>query len=198
MTTAFGAFHIVKGIQTHFTNEKYDYFKFSGKYKIRAKLETFENNPQRFFFEKLSRHPEIELMVVATILEKGAKCWIGDIVSEDGERRYFKLKGMLQSFSNRFSNEIEMMQDDFNSNFTVKEGQHPFFFKLLLSRKISKETFLVMDEIVKFSGRWNVKLDNDYMWGEMRKAVDKYKPFVLPSLDIKRCKEILLTKFEKE
>ena len=66
--------------------------------------------------------------------------------------------------------------------------QDPQIVKLYLSKKISMETFLILDKILGFSPQFNKKL-SDPVWELISLKMRKYHPFL--NIDIFKFKKIL-------
>ena len=56
--TGYEAFTIYNALKLHFTNEKYDYFKY--KAKSRVTIDSFERRKDKYYFYKLSRQKREE------------------------------------------------------------------------------------------------------------------------------------------
>ena len=66
----------------------------------------------------------------------------------------------------------------FDDGFSVFGGQHPRFLQLLLSKKISYETFIVFEDNIQFTKKWNKQIKEKVVWPTVEKKVNKYKSFV--------------------
>ena len=66
----------------------------------------------------------------------------------------------------------------FDDLFLVDRGQHPPFFKLLLSKKISYETFVVFEELLGFIERWDRQISEKVVWPVYSKRIKKFRPFL--------------------
>jgi len=66
----------------------------------------------------------------------------------------------------------------FDDIFTSKDGQHPPVLKSFLSKKINFETFLILDDILKFSKRLNKTIKEKVIWPKLYDRMIRYKPFL--------------------
>ena len=66
----------------------------------------------------------------------------------------------------------------FDDLFTSKDGQHPPILKYFLSKKINFETFLILDDILKFSKRLNKTISEKVLWPKLYDSMIRYKPFL--------------------
>ena len=82
----------------------------------------------------------------------------------------------------------------FDELFTSKEGQHPPILKYLLSKKINFETFLILDDILKYSKRFNKDINEKVLWPKLYDRMIRYKPFL--SYNITKYKMTLKNKIK--
>ena len=122
------------------------------------------------------------------------KVWIGDIVGNDrAEQVYIEWQKRQQSMSYMFKSELGELDDDFNSNIIVKDGQHPKLLRLYNSKRIGLETLVIIDDLVKVFPYWDKKITDKIVYPSINRFVSKCKPFV--QYDRDKMKNILLTKF---
>ena len=50
--------------------------------------------------------------------------------------------------------------------------------KEFLGGRLSLETLIVLDELVKFTKKWNQKLKDDIIWLDLKKIMNDYKRFL--------------------
>ena len=50
--------------------------------------------------------------------------------------------------------------------------------KEFLGGRLSLETLIVLDELVKFTKKWNQKLKDDIVWLDLKKLMNDYKRFL--------------------
>ena len=185
MYGGFDVFKIWLGIKLHFTTDTYDFITYGGK--VNCKLDTFTKRNDRYFFHKLSKKYNAEEAVdffVANFLVKD-KAWIGNLAKSDGKDNYLSYRKRKDSFSYMFRNECGVINDyldrnriNFDDLFLVNRGQHPPFFKLLLSIKISYETFVVFQELLGFIERWDREISEKVVWSVYSKRIKKFTPFL--------------------
>ena len=185
MYGGFDVFKIWLGIKLHFTTDTYDYITYGGK--VNCKIETFTKRNDRYFFHKLSKKYNAEEAVdffVANFLHKD-KAWIGNLAKSDGADIYLDYKKRKDSFTYQFRNEcnsIRVNMDNkrlsFDDLFMVNGGQHPIFFKLLLSKQICYETLVVFEELLGFIRRWDKEIEEKVVWPIYAKRIKKFTPFL--------------------
>lgn len=190
---AFKAYKTYLALKSHFGNKNYDYFKYNGR--ARASLKSFENRRDKYFFTKLANHRDVVNFLASNFLE-GDLNWVGDLVNEEiAEKNYRAWKKRIESLTYIFTNELDKLDDDYNSNLVVTEGQHPLLLKLLLRKEISPETFLILNDITPFTGCWNRRIEDKIIWPATYMKLKKYRPFF--TIDLEKFKKIVVKKFSK-
>jgi hypothetical protein len=66
----------------------------------------------------------------------------------------------------------------FDDIFTSKDGQHPPIVKMILSKKISVETFVILEDILSFSKRLNKDISETVLWPKLHERMVRYRPFL--------------------
>jgi len=186
---AFETYLMFLALSRHFTSN-YDYIKYNGK--VKANPESFEKRKDKYFFYKLSKKQNPKNFIIANLLEN-EKIWIGEMLTQKGEHIYNDWMKKTQSLSYSFSNEIEKLDDDIDEQLKIYNGQHPKLFNLFLSREISIESLIILNELLHFFPYWNKKLDVKLIWEPVHFKCTKYKPFL--TWNRLRMKSILLNRF---
>jgi len=192
IVTPFETYQHYLSLKNHFTNPKYDFFKYGAK--TRASVTSFNKRRDKYWFEKTSRKYSDEEVVdflvsnfVAT--DSPSNLWIGEIINS-GERTYAEWMKRQQSLTYLFkeqSNEL-FLENKLEDVFKCSKS-HPIILKNFLSGKISLETFVIYDKIFLFGKTFDKKLD-DPVWETVSLKIKKYSPF-LNKIDIFKYKNIL-------
>ena len=195
----YGGFDVFKtylAIKLHFTSDSYDYFKYEGK--INCKLDTFTKRNDRYFFHKLStkyKQDEIIDFFVSNFLSDDKK-WIGNLLQNDGKDVYLDFKKRKESFNYFFRSDCNNVLNDFSSRglsfdtgFTCINGQHPRVLRLLIQKKISYQTAIVLDYYLTFIKNWDKKIEEKIVWPNISNKIIKLKPFI--RFNSVECKNIL-------
>ena len=100
-------------MKNHFTNRKYDFFRYGGKSS--ATVTSFNKRKDKYWFEKTSRKysdAEIVNFLLANFVttDNPKNLWIGEIINS-GERTYSDWMKRQQSMSYMFSEAITFNQD---------------------------------------------------------------------------------------
>ena len=178
--TPFETYQHYLSLKNHFTNPKYDFFKYGAK--TRASMTSFNRRKDKYFFERTSRKfsdKEIIDFLVSNFVsaDNPQNLWIGEIINS-GERTYSEWMRRQQSLSYLFkeqSSELFLgtkLEDALNCS----KG-HPIVLKKFLSGQLSLETLTIYEKIFHFSKDFDKKL-LDPVWETVSLKIKKYSPFL--------------------
>lgn len=188
---AFEAFKLYTAIKNHFTTDSYDFFKYHGKTKVTQN--TFDVRKDKYMFHKLSKHEDPLTFLVANLSEN-PKLYVANLFDLDKEMKYNEFLRRKQSLTYIFENDIDNLLEDFDKNFEVPDdGDYPFLLKLLTRKKIAKESFIIMNDCVRFFGLWNKKITDPVLWPQIALNCKKLYPFL--SYEKDKYSAILRNKF---
>ena len=162
-------------MKAHFGNTDYDFITYRGK--SRVSRDSFYKRKDRFFFVKLSRKYKEYDKIRDYFISNFIKDRNGYISSFNNEN-YENWKIRRYSFYGIFSEEIKPFVKEFNPLFEVKKSEHPKLMKEFLGGRLSLETLIILDELVKFTKKWNQKLKDDIVWLDLNKIMNDYKRFL--------------------
>lgn len=171
----FEAFKLYTAVKNHFTVESYDFFKYNGK--VRASQHTFETRKDKYMFYKLSKR-EDALQYLVSNLSEHPSLWVGELFDPKHEAVYNNFVKRQESLSYIFENDIDKMLENFDDNFKVEEGDYPYLLKLLITGKITKETFIIVNDCVRFAGKWNKQINDPVLWPKIALNCKKLYPFL--------------------
>lgn len=174
-------------LKKHFETDKYDYHKYNGK--VKAYYDKFMTRNDAFFFYKLSRKDEPLKMLIANLI-KNPKAWIRDIVDETGEQVYLEWQKRMDSLTYMYKSELNKLHEDYQENFIVRDGQHPYIMTLYLQKHISLETFTILTRISRVYDYWEKEIVDKFIARDIIRLSKKYYPF----LDIDEKKFSKITK----
>jgi hypothetical protein len=189
--TPFETYQHYLSLKNHFTNSKYDFFKYGAK--TRASIASFNKRRDKYWFEKTSRKysdKEVVDFLVSNFVasDSPGNLWIGSLIN-GGEQVYTEWMRRQQSLSYLFkeqSNEL-FSQTKLEDALNCSKG-HPPVLKSFLSGKICLETLVIYDKIFGFSKKFDKKL-LDPVWETVSLKISKYAPFL--NIDIFQFKRIL-------
>ena len=161
-------------LKLHFEKDRYDYFKYNGK--TNASIEAFHRRKDRFKFSRLSNKlTEIVEYFVANIVR--GKKWIGDFTKKNWTEHQ-KVNQSIQYF---FENDCEKLLTkvaNFDILFNSDDGNHPKIIKEYLGKKITLETLIIFEKLLKFRERYDKDIKETFVWPEVSRLIQKYEPFV--------------------
>ena len=191
IVTPFDTYQHYLSLKNHFTNPKYDFFKYGAK--TRASMASFNKRRDKYWFEKTSRKysdKEIVDFLVSNFVASTnpQNLWIGEIINS-GERNYAEWMKRQQSLSYLYR---EQMQEFFSENkledaFNCSKG-HPPILKKFLGGDVSIESLAICEKVFSFREKFDKKLD-DPVWETVSLKLKKYLPFL--NIDMFRYKKIL-------
>ena len=189
--TPFETYQHYLSLKNHFTNPKYDFFKYGAR--TRASISSFNKRKDKYWFEKTSRKysdKEIVDFLVSNFADSDnpQNLWIGEIINS-GERTYAEWMRRQQSLTYLFkeqSNEL-FSENELENLFNCSKG-HPKILKEFLSGRLSLETFVIYDKIFQFSKNFDKNL-TDPVWETVSLKLKKYGPFI--NIDVFNYKKIL-------
>ena len=178
-------------LKNHFTNPKYDFFKYGAK--TRASMTSFNKRKDKYWFEKTSRKyndKEVVDFLVSNFVsaDTPGNLWIGEIINS-GERTYQEWMWRQQSLTYLFKEQSEELfsQTKLEDALNCSKG-HPTVLKRFLSGKLSLETLTIYDRIFRFSADFDKKL-LDPVWETVSLKIKKYTPFL--NIDVFNYKKLL-------
>ena len=191
IVTPFETYQHYLSLKNHFTNPKYDFFKYGAK--TRASVTSFNKRKDKYWFEKTSRKYSDERSLIfwylifllptthktyglekLSILEKGHTP-----NGKSGNRvRLTCSKNKATNCSRRTNS---------GSLFNCSKG-HPILLKEYLSGRLSLENFVIYDKIFHFSKNFDKKL-SDPVWETVSLKLKKYGPFL--NIDVFHFKKLL-------
>mgnify|MGYP001442868565 FL=1 len=189
--TPFETYRTYLSMKSHFTNPKYDFFKYGGK--SRATMTSFNKRKDKYWFEKTSRKYSDQqvldfLLSNFVIADNPQNLWIGEIINS-GERNYADWMRRKQSLTYLFKEQSEKLlsENELQTVFDCSKG-HPVILKRYLGGEISLETLTIMEKVFSFVRDFDKKL-TDPVWETVSLKIKKYIPFI--NINVFNYKKIL-------
>ena len=189
--TPYQTYQTYLSMKSHFTNPKFDFFKYGGK--SRATMTSFNKRKDKYWFEKTSRKysdEEVLNFLLANFVNTDTpqNLWIGEIINS-GERTYADWMRRKQSMTYIFKEESEklLLENELEIVFDCSKG-HPLLLKRYLGGEISLETFTILEKVFSFVKNFDKKLD-DPVWESVSLKIKKYIPFI--NINVFNYKKIL-------
>ena len=178
--TPFETYQTYLSMKSHFTNRKYDFFKYGGK--SRATMSSFNKRKDKYWFEKTSRKYSDEqvldfLLANFVNADTPQNLWIGEIINS-GERTYAEWMRRKQSMTYIFKEQSEKLlsENDLEEVFKCSKG-HPPLLRKYLGGEISLETLMILEKVFSFAKDFDKKLQ-DPVWETVSLKLRKYSPFL--------------------
>ena len=189
--TPFETYRTYLSMKSHFTNPKFDFFKYGGK--SRATMTSFNKRKDKYWFEKTSRKYSDQqvldfLLSNFVIADNPQNLWIGEIINS-GERNYADWMRRKQSLTYLFKEQSEKLlsENELETVFDCSKG-HPVILKKYLGGEISLETLTIMEKVFSFVRDFDKKL-TDPVWETVSLKIRKYIPFI--NINVFNYKKIL-------
>ena len=189
--TPFETYQHYLSLKNHFTNPKYDFFRYGAK--TRASVASFNKRKDKYWFEKTSRKysdGEVVDFLVSNFAsaDNPQNLRIGEIINS-GERVYADWMKRRQSSTYLFKEQSSelLSENELEILFDCSKG-HPKILKEYLSGRLSLENFVIFDKIFHFSEKFDKKL-SDPVWETVSLKIKKYGPFI--NIDVFQFKKIL-------
>ena len=189
--TPYETYQTYLSMKSHFTNKKYDFFKYGGK--SRATISSFNKRKDKYWFEKTSRKysdQEITDFLLSNFVttDTPQNLWIGEIINS-GERTYADWMKRQQSLTYLFKEQSKELiyENGFEQIFNCSKG-HPPILKKYLGGDLNLETLTIYEKIFSFRKNFDKKLV-DPVWETVSLKIKKYLPFL--NINVFQYKQIL-------
>jgi hypothetical protein len=183
----FEIYKVYLAVKLHFTskNQSYDFHKHGGR--TTARLETFTKRRDRYFFHKLSQSYDDTNAVdyFVSNFVTNTNLWVGDIIGNSGDENYREWSKRIEALHYYYEQDIDYLLERMSANdmsfddiFTVQNGQHPPILKMVLAKRISIETFVILEDLLSFSKRLNEDISETVLWPKLYDRIVRYRPFL--------------------
>ena len=183
----FEIYKVYLAVKLHFTskNQSYDFHKHGGR--TTAKLATFTKRRDRYFFHKLGKSYNNTTIVdyFVSNFVTNTNLWVGDIIGHSGDENYKEWSKRIEALHYYYEQDIDYLLERMTANdmqfddiFTSKDGQHPPIVKMILSKKISVETFVILEDILSFAKRLDKEISETVLWPKLHDRMVRYRPFL--------------------
>tara|TARA_Y100001938_G_C7904206_1_gene336204 strand:+ start:60 stop:647 length:588 start_codon:yes stop_codon:yes gene_type:complete len=189
----YDSYKLYNALKLHFESN-YDAIKYN--FKTTVKPQSFFKRKDKYFFAKIAKTYEKDLLEFYVSNFKNDMKYVGDMVNDEGDRHYQKHKKIMESITYQFQNDINKLYEsnsDFDSLLEAKDNEHPFVIKFWLQDEIELETIVILDSITGFMERENSKITETIIWPDIYRKIIKYKPFV--KFDKSKCINLLKKTF---
>lgn len=186
---AFNVYIYYLALKRHFTSD-YDFFKYGGK--VTAKFSSFEKRNDKFFFHKLSKMKDHKDLILSNILED-SNIWIGNIFNDECLRRHSEYEKTIQSLTRTFQLDLNVLKENFDENFIIKEGNYPYILDLFNEGKITLQTITILSNETNCLKYWDKSISETIIYPKRSALIRNYRPFL--EYDREKIKKIVVDKF---
>lgn len=182
----FESYKLYVSIKNHFNSSlDYNYVKYNGKTKS-VNLGTYNKRKDKYYFESLGHKKGKELLkfYVANFVVGDGR-YIAELYNQESEKVYFGWLKVIESLTYLFEQDIKEIKDfleerdlKFDELFKVNVGQHPIIFRFVQQKMIKVETYIIMDKVLNFSGRFKKDIEDNYIYPEVQYKFDRYSEFM--------------------
>lgn len=170
---------LYRAVKLHFTSN-YDFNKYHGKVKYTT--QQFENNKQKYVYEKLSKklsNEDLKFFYIVNFLNNES-VWIQDLLQQEAFDIFNEYSKKKQSLSYFFENDLLDVFSGGNHKelFNCNSNDFPLLLKKMLRNEISIETLIIMDDIFPFLNKWDSNITDSFIWPKVKLKLLKYKPFL--------------------
>ena len=184
-------------IRLHFSSPNYDFEKYNGE--IRCSHDSFMKRNDRYFFHKLAKRynrPEYQDFLVSNFAVEDSvnPKWLTGDAAEDNYKEWTKIQ---QSISRVFDQDLKTCIEyhkPFGGLFKCETKTHPPIVKLLLQKKISIVSAIILDSYLNWIEFTNHEVDEEWVWPKLQSTLHNCQSFI--KYDKVKCKVILKNRVE--
>ena len=187
--SAFEVYRTYVAIKTHFTTDRYDYFRY-GNNLNRVTQESFNKRNDIYFFVRLgtlyNEKDVVEFFVSNFIVN--SNFYIKNMDAEN----LTEWKRRQQSISYLFKTDLENLTNEcgtLNIALQCQKGSHSKALRMFLGGFIMLETLVMLNRLTRFANRYDTIIGDDVIWKRMSKTIKKYDPFV--TFDTTKAKKLV-------
>lgn len=170
---AFECYQTFLALKLHFTRWDYDYFEFRGKTK--TSVGALKRRKDRYWFDKLAFMQNQLNRMLAQFCET-PNPFIRDIVVDDDT--FFARQKRIEALAYHFKSELKILRPDFDSNFVVENGKHPFLFREYMGKRLSLESLTIIAHLTECIPYWKKNLGEDALSQTILMKIIKYHSFL--------------------
>ena len=174
---AYEVYRLYMALKLHFTTASYDITITKGA--VKSSESAFLKRRDVFLFRKLAKKFVARQEIINYFVAGDTN---GGIFNADSDDIYEKWKGRHDRLSYMFTDDIGRLLVEAEKSeqdpLVSYNNQHPILIKMLLGKKISLETVIILDKLLDFRYNVTTELLNDFIWNDLNLLIIKYRPFV--------------------
>jgi hypothetical protein len=181
--TGFDAFKLYQSLHLHFTDPKYDFFRYKGSVK-HCTPDKFEIRRDKFFFHRLAKkYPtteELAFFLAANFFSLKVD-WVRDVTSDESEDVYKSRKRIKESLEYVVIGDLKergYTVDSLQAAIVVTNGQYPTLLTQALTHEIHEETVVVLNTLIHFLPTWGKLITDTIVFPAVKTRYEAYTPFL--------------------
>lgn len=187
----YDSYTIYNALKLHFESDGYDAIKYN--YKTNISPQSFYKRKDKYFFAKIARKYDKDLIGYYVSNFKEGVSYVGDMVNEDGEINYRRHQRIIQSLSKCYKDDLNKLEGDLDQYLISEDNQHPKIIQLLMQGEIHLETIVILNSILEFVQKEDSKISDTIIWPDIKRKILKYQPFV--HFDFDKFRQITIKRF---
>ena len=179
--TPFECYKTYIAMKQHFCKDSYDYQRYGNRFP-NMHIQQFYERKDRFFFEKMSREfsdKDVESFFLSNFVsdKDPEKVFMAEMI-KGGRNTFIEWKKRNQALLYNFKEDANKLFEGKNINdvFDCSKG-HPPLLKDYLGGRVSIETLVICDKILRFRKDFDNKL-SPYVWKTVSEKIKNYEPFI--------------------
>jgi len=180
---AFNSYELFNSLKLHFTNKKYDYFKYKGKTLAGKYASRFDKQKDRKVYHNLWAKYKTELKgFYISVIISGDVPWAGSLLTEKYHDQYNDWVKRQHSLQNIFKNDVDTIVEfmieyglDFKTIIMPNGNTLPKIIQLEEQDFISLETVVIINRLTNFVNKGDCKHPT---WSDKQLLLTRYQPFV--------------------
>ena len=176
-------------LKMHFTNEKYNFLMYSGKTK--SSYEAFQRRSDYKMFIVLANRLDQSITVpflVSQFVDRPSVT-VSSIIEQplQAQKIYLNWKSRTEDIKQLYHSDIRTIAKEANglwANAIIQKGNdYPLIFKMVSSKKISPETYSLLDSLFNYTTKEYSGIAGDNLFYSLNLKYKKYRMFINLSLD---------------
>ena len=179
MIDPFDSYKLYNALKLHFETDGYDAIKYN--YKSNVSAQSFFKRRDKYFFAKVAKNYEKDLLTYFVSNFKNGVGYVGDMINEEGQKNYLDHKRIQESIHRVFSIDINIINDSIKAigkEFSLTEDEMNKCLadknleeKILNERIEAQKNYKVSSTPTIYINEKKYKGSRDYK--TFKKAIDK-------------------------
>ena len=178
---AFQAYRYYLALKLHFTTDSYDVIKHKGR--VKASRDKFQK--QELMYRRIAKeYGDADLVNFLVANFVAGDRW-GGVFDSRSQETFQQWKKRMESLSYIFKKDMSHIMTEMNMYtfdesllFHCQTHEHPYIIRAYMSKSISLETLVILNKLFKFCDKFDLEIDEKFVWPDISRLIRKYSPFV--------------------